>query len=638
MAKNKEKNRESPNAAFPGWWSSLLWPIVFLILITYFFSIYSTQEAGKISYSDFKKKVSQGQVAEVTFKGNEISGTFKKKSEINPRGREEAEKESRGNVEAIGDRHFKTVIPSLDDPQLLALLEKNEVIINAESGNGTWLTTLLVSVLPWVLLIGLFAYSSKKLGENIGGGGGGPFGFGKSRAKLYTKSDVKITFHDVAGLSNAKKELQEVVDFLKRPSKYRTLGGELPKGILLVGPPGTGKTLIAKATAGEAGVPFFSISGSEFVEMFVGVGAARVRDMFDRAKREAPSIIFIDEIDSIGRVRGTGLGGGHDEREQTLNQILSEMDGFAPHESVVVMAATNRPDVLDPALVRPGRFDSHITLELPQKKAREEILRIHTRKTPLADDVNLETIAARTVGFSGANLKNLVNEAVLLAARKDKHRVYAEDFDEARDKIIMGISRDELINAEERKLVAYHEAGHALLARLLPGADPLEKVTIIPHGQALGATEQTPEEDRYNLSRTYLLNRITIMLGGRVAEDIVFQDITSGSANDLKESTRLARRMVSQWGMSDKLGPVAFSRGEVHPFLGRELAEQKDFSEITARMIDEEIQKIMREMEKKAKDILQSNRDKLDVLAHALLEHETLSKEEVDQLLGFKKA
>jgi len=666
-----DKNKESPNAGFPDWWSGLLWPFVFLILVIYFFSIYGTQEVGKIPYSDFKTRVSLGQVAEITFKGNEITGRFKRRSEIEPNVHEEGKeskgareskkskgaKESKGGKESrdardaqeepeenkgnkgieeiIGNGHFKTIVPSPGDPQLLTLLEKNGVTINAEEGDRTWFTTLLVALLPWVLIIGIFVYSSKKLGDRIGGGGG-PFGFSKSRARLYTKADARVTFHDVAGLSNAKKELQEIVDFLKRPSKYRTLGGELPKGILLVGPPGTGKTLIARATAGEAGVPFFSISGSEFVEMFVGVGAARVRDMFDRAKKEAPSIIFIDEIDSIGRVRGAGLGGGHDEREQTLNQILSEMDGFAPHESVVVMAATNRPDVLDPALVRPGRFDSHITLELPQKKARGEILHIHTRKTPLSEDVNLETLAGRTVGFSGADLKNLVNEAVLLAARKDKNRVDAEDFDQARDKIIMGISRDELISDEERKLVAYHEAGHALLAILLPGTDPLEKVTIIPHGQSLGATEQTPEEDRYNLSRTYLLNRITIMLGGRVAEKIVFQDITSGSANDLKESTRLARRMVSQWGMSDKLGPVAFSRGELHPFLGRELAEQKDFSEITARMIDEEIQNIVQNMEKKAEDILKSNRDKLDILAHALLEHESLSKEEVDQLLGFK--
>ncbi|MEW5801226.1 MAG: ATP-dependent zinc metalloprotease FtsH [bacterium] len=629
-----EKNKEPPKLGFPGWWSSLLWLLVFLSLIVYFFSIYNTHGVNELSYSDFKTKVSQKQISEVTFKGREITGTFTRGGKAG-RARESRELEDANEI--TGSRHFKTVLPSVDDPQLLPLLEKNAVIIKAESGNSTWFPTLLIALLPWILIIGIFAYSTRKMGDRFGAGGsGGPIGFSKSKARLYTKSDIKVTFQDVAGLSNAKKELQEIVDFLKRPTKYRMLGGELPKGILLVGPPGTGKTLIARATAGEAGVPFFSISGSEFVEMFVGVGAARVRDMFGRAKKEAPSVIFIDEIDSIGRVRGTGLGGGHDEREQTLNQILSEMDGFAPHESVVVMAATNRPDVLDPALVRPGRFDRHITLELPQKKARREILGIHTRKMPLAEDADLDTLAGRTVGFSGADLKNLVNEAALTAARKDKHRVDAEDFDQARDKIILGIKRDELVSYEERKLVAYHEAGHTLLAMLLPGADPLEKVTIIPHGHSLGATEQTPEEDRYNLSRTYLLNRITIMLGGRVAEKIVFQDVTSGSADDLKESTRLARRMVSQWGMSDRLGPVTFSRGEPHPFLGRELTEQKDFSETTARLIDEEIQKIIQEMEKKAEKILQSKRDKLDALAQALLEHESLSKEEVNQILEIK--
>ncbi|MCL6584107.1 MAG: ATP-dependent zinc metalloprotease FtsH [bacterium] len=640
-----DRNREPPvPSGFPSWWSSLLWPIVFLILIVYFLGIYSGKEARTISYSEFKHRVGLGEVAEITFRGREITGIIKKvetspqelKKTTPPRVSQRSDKSLQEEEERISGQ-FKTIMPALDDPELLKLLEQHNVTIKAESADRSWFGTLLLTLLPWVLIIGLFAYGSRKLGDRLGGAAGGPFAFSKSRARLYTRSDIKITFQDVAGLSNAKKELQEIVDFLSKPSKYRVLGCELPKGILLVGPPGTGKTLIARATAGEAGVPFFSISGSEFVEMFVGVGAARVRDMFSRAKKEAPSIIFIDEIDSIGRVRGSGLGGGHDEREQTLNQILSEMDGFAPHESVVVMAATNRPDVLDPALVRPGRFDRHITLELPQRKARQQILEIHTRKMPLAEDVNLETLAARTVGFSGADLKNLVNEAALLAARKNKSRVEAEDFEQARDKIIMGVKRDEMVSERERKFIAYHEAGHALLAKLLPEADPLEKVTIIPRGRSLGATEQTPKEDRYNLSRTYLLNRIAILLAGRVAEKIVFQDITSGAADDLKEATRLARRMVSQWGMSDRLGPITFSRGETHPFLGRELAEQRDFSEITARLIDEEIQRIVREMEKRAEQILRSNRDRLDILAQGLLEHESLSNEEVDHLLGFKK-
>jgi cell division protease FtsH len=438
----------------------------------------------------------------------------------------------------------------------------------------------------------------------------------------------------VAGLDNAKKELQEIIDYLKTPSKFQELGGELPKGILLVGPPGVGKTLLAQATAGEADTPFYSISGSEFIEMFVGVGASRVRDMFKKAKKSAPSIIFIDEIDSIGRVRGTGLGGGHDEREQTLNQILAEMDGFSPHESVVIIAATNRPDVLDPALTRPGRFDRRIVLELPQRKARKEILKVHTFDVPLAEDVDLNKLAAKTVGFSGADLKNLINEAVLLAARKDKKQIEAEDLELARDKIILGIEREDVIEDEEKRMIAYHEAGHALVAVYYPGADPLEKVSIIPRGRSLGSTEQIPEEDRHNLSRSYLLGRIAVMIGGRAAEKIVFNDITSGAGDDLKKATQLARRMVCQWGMSEKLGPVTFRHGETHPFLGREMADQKDFSDETARIIDEEVRNIVQDMEHKAIKILKSNRDKLDALVQSLLEDESLSKEEVDQVIS----
>jgi cell division protease FtsH len=437
----------------------------------------------------------------------------------------------------------------------------------------------------------------------------------------------------VAGLENAKKELQEIKEYLKDPSRFQTLGGELPRGLLLVGPPGVGKTLLAQATAGEADVPFYSISGSEFIEMFVGVGASRVRDMFKKAKKDAPAIIFIDEIDSIGRVRGTGLGGGHDEREQTLNQILAEMDGFAPQESVVVMAATNRPDVLDPALVRPGRFDRRITLDLPQKKARQKILETHTREVPLADDVDLENLAHRTPGLSGADLKNLVNEAALLAARKDKQKVEAEDFELARDKILLGLEREDVVKDEDKKMIACHEAGHALLAKLLPGSDPLQKVTIIPRGQSLGATEQIPEEERHNIKRSYLRNRLAIMLGGRVAEKIVFEDVSTGAADDLKKATELARRMVCQWGLSDKIGPVTFRLGETHPFLGRELTESRDISEHTARMIDEEIRNLVGKMEKMAEDVLTSNRDSLDALTEQLLEQETLSKEEVDNII-----
>jgi len=605
-------------------WTRFIWFLLIGLLVANAFRMFATADSLKLPYSEFKDKVSQGKVSEITIKGDKLTGRFKEPVMQASGGEDSGEKVARFE-------HFETVLPSFKDPGLIGLLDDNEVTIKAKSEEKSWLWTLLVSFLPWLLLIGFFLYTSKKFQERAGGG---LFGFGKSKAKVYTKATIDITYEDVAGLSNTKKELQEVVEFLRNPSKYMALGGQLPKGILLVGPPGTGKTLMARATAGEANVPFFSISGSEFIEMFVGVGASRVRDMFKNAKQEAPSIIFIDELDSIGRVRGTGLGGGHDEREQTLNQILSEKDGFSPQESVIVIAATNRPDVLDPALIRPGRFDRQITIELPQKKARSEILQIHAKNVPLGDDVDLEAIADRTVGFSGADLKNLVNEAALLAARKEKKRVEAEDFDQGRDKILMGIEREDMISDEEKRIIAYHEAGHALMARLLPGADPLQKVSIIPRGRSLGATEQIPEEDRHNVSQHYLLNRMAILLGGRATEKIAFHDITSGAGDDLKKATELARRMVCQWGMSEKLGPVTFRQGEPHPFLGREIAEQRDFSEETARIIDEEVRRITGEMESKAEDMVTSNRDALDSIVKELLDHETLSKEDIDRLLA----
>jgi cell division protease FtsH len=609
-------------------WRVLIWIGVFWLITFYFFGQIGHVDRMEMSYTAFKQSVDQGNVAEITVKGSEITGKFKKPV------KGEARSTFFGKKQTPKYEHFQTTLPSFQDPELMNLLEKKNVIIKAESQQHSGLWTLVVSILPWVLIIGFFVYTGKKFQDRAGGG---IFGFGKSKAKLYTKSMSNVTFQDVAGLANAKKELQEVVDYLKEPSKFTALGGELPRGLLLVGPPGVGKTLMARGIAGEADVPFFSISGSEFIEMFVGVGASRVRDMFKNAKKEAPSIIFIDELDSIGRIRGTGLGGGHDEREQTLNQILSEMDGFSPHESVIVIAATNRPDVLDPALIRPGRFDRQITVELPQRRARKEILQVHTREVPLAKDVDLDEVAGMTAGFSGADLKNLVNEAALLGTRKQENKVNAKDFDEARDKIIMGIEREDVIKDEEKKVIAYHEGGHALVARLLPGADPLEKVTIIPRGRSLGATEQIPEEDRHNFSRSYLLNRIAIMLGGRAAEKVVFDDITSGAGDDLKKATQLARRMVCQWGMSDRLGPVTFRQGETHPFLGREMAEQKDFSEETAKLIDEEVRRIIQDMEKKAAGILGSNLDKLDALAEGLLEHETLSREEIDEILGSER-
>jgi len=627
-----------PLAKKPLNWRTLIWVILSWLLLLYLFGgLFSPTPAERtISYTEFKQKVKDGRVVEVTLKGNEITGKLKQA----PSGKEKPKSVEKKSIFQIFQKsetrsdYFKTVKPALQDPELLPLLEKNNVTIRAETEQRSWWSTLLISMLPWVLILGLIYYASKKMQERMAGGkGGGIFGFSKSKARLFDKKSIDVTYNDVAGLENAKKELQEVKEYLKDPSKFKTLGGELPKGILLVGPPGVGKTLLAQATAGEADVPFYSISGSEFIEMFVGVGASRVRDMFEKAKKDAPTIIFIDEIDSIGRVRGTGLGGGHDEREQTLNQILAEMDGFAPHESVIVMAATNRPDVLDPALIRPGRFDRRITLNLPQKKARRQILETHSRDVPLADDVNLENLAQRTPGFSGADLKNLVNEAALLAARKNKQKVESEDFDEAHDKILMGLEREDVIKDEDKKMVACHEAGHALLAELLPGADPLQKVTIIPRGMSLGATEQLPQEEHHNIKRSYLLNRLAIMLGGRAAEKIVFEDVSTGAADDLKKATELARRMVCQWGMSDKIGPVTFRVGETHPFLGRELTESRDFSEHTARLIDEEIKSIVGKMEKRAEETLEANRDSLDALSEQLLEHETLTKEEVDKIL-----
>jgi len=619
---------DNPQKSLPNWSEgkrNLLWFGILLLFFLFYFGPYLGPQAKQIAYSSFKQHLTKGNVSAVTVRDEEVSGTFKKPMEMG----------SGENIVKV--KQFKTILPSFGDPKLLSLLEKNEVTINTESEERSWFATLLISLLPWLIIIGFFVWSSKRLQQRMGGfGKGGPFSFGKSKAKLYQRSSSDVTFKDIAGLHNAKKELNEIVEYLKDPSKFKDLGGELPTGILLVGPPGTGKTLMSRAVAGEANVPFYSISGSEFIEMFVGVGASRVRDMFEKAKKDAPTIIFIDELDSIGRVRGTGLGGGHDEREQTLNQILAEMDGFSPHESVVVMAATNRPDVLDPALIRPGRFDRRVVIDRPDKRARKEILEIHTRETPLAKDVDLELVAAASVGFSGADLKNLVNEAALYAGRKDKDRIEAEDFDLALDKIRLGIEREDYISDKDKEIIAYHEAGHALMAKLLPKADPLKKVSIIPRGRALGATEQLPDEDRYNLSRSYLLDRIAVMLGGRAAEKLVFHDLTSGAGDDLKQATQLARRMVCQWGMSEKLGPVTFRQGETHPFLGREMAEARDFSEETARIIDDEIRRIIREQEEKAEGLLDSNRDKLDTLAEALLEHEIMENQEIDQLLSSK--
>lgn len=605
-------------------WRYVLWFFLLWIAFTYIFRTFNHTDRANLSYTEFKQQIKKENVKTVTIKGSDVKGSFMNPYIVTTHSGKDSTKFA----------FFSTTLPSIDDPTLMSLMEKHKVIIKAESEGGSWLPLILIGVLPWVLIIGYFVYAQKRMQGTLKGMGGGVFGIGKSRAKRYEKTSSEVKYDDVADLESAKQDLREIVDYLKEPEKFTQLGADIPKGILLMGAPGTGKTLLAKATAGEAGAPFFSISGSEFIEMFVGVGASRVRDMFENAKRNAPSIIFIDEIDSVGRARGTGLGGGHDEREQTLNQILSEMDGFEPHESVVVIAATNRPDVLDAALTRPGRFDRQITLDLPQKNARQKILEIHSREMPLADDIDLRNIAVRSVGFSGADLKNLVNEAALLAGRKKKKNVDMEDFDQARDKILLGNVREEMLGEDEKKIVSYHEAGHALIAWLLPDMDPLQKVTIIPRGRSLGATELLQETERYNYSRTYLLKRIQVMLGGRAAEKFVFNDLTNGAADDLKKITQLVRKMVCLWGMSDKLGPVAFRHGEEHLFLGREMAQQKDFSEHTAQIIDEEIQRIIQEAENIAIDLLDKNKKQLEKLASALLENETLDRREMDELLG----
>ncbi|MCL4195801.1 MAG: ATP-dependent zinc metalloprotease FtsH, partial [Thermoguttaceae bacterium] len=492
-----------------------------------------------------------------------------------------------------------------------------------EPADSTDLLLAASFILPLLLLVGIWVMF-RRTRDQVLGGGGILAGFSKSPAKRYESGDKPVTFDDVAGLESVKGELQEIVEFLKDPKKFQRLGGRVPKGVLLNGPPGTGKTLLGRAVAGEAGVPFFSISGSEFIQMFVGVGASRVRDMFQTAKENSPSILFIDEIDAVGRIRGAGLGGGHDEREQTLNQILSEMDGFSPNESVIVVAATNRPDVLDPALLRPGRFDRHITVDRPNLKGRLAIFKVHCRNVPLADDVDLERLAAGTVGLTGADIRNLVNEAALWATRSGKDAVDMADFEYARDKVLMGPKREEVLSGKEKTMTAYHEAGHVLLVWLIGGSDRVHKVSIIPRGRALGATQLLPEEDRVNISEGELHTRISFLMGGRAAEKLVFNEFTAGAEDDLKRATQLARRMVMHWGMSPRLGPVAFRAGEVHPFLGRDMGEPREYSESTAQLIDEEVSRILRNATERAEQLLAEHRVKLDGLASALEREETL--------------
>ncbi len=558
-----------------------------------------------ISYSDFLDKIDRGEVVSVTIRGNKVKGTL------------------------ITNEPFQTYIPK--DAKITPLLREHKVRIRVEpEEESPWYMTVLVSWFPMILLIAVWIFFMRQMQA----GGGKAFSFGRSKARLINDQTKKVTFKDVAGVEEAKEEVQEIVDFLKNPQKFTKLGGKIPKGVLLVGPPGTGKTLLAKAIAGEAGVPFFSISGSEFVEMFVGVGAARVRDLFQQAKRSAPCIIFIDEIDAVGRYRGAGLGGGHDEREQTLNQLLVEMDGFDASEGVILIAATNRPDVLDPALLRPGRFDRQVIVPMPDVRGREEILKVHAKNVPLAENVDLSVIARGTPGFSGADLANLVNEAALLAARKGKEKVEMDDFEEAKDKVLMGKERKSMvISEEEKKLTAYHEAGHALVAKLLPGSDPVHKVSIIPRGKALGVTQQLPMDEKYTYSKKYLLTRLAVLLGGRAAEEIIFNDYTTGAGNDLAQATELVRKMVCNWGMSEKIGPVTFGRREEHIFLGKELVQSRDYSEETARAIDEEIKNTVSRTYHEVKNLLTKHIDLLHKIAGLLLEKETIDGATLDKIV-----
>ncbi len=584
-----------------------LWLVICLILLL-IFNIFSQGPSNEKEYvfSDFWARVEKGEIAEVTVKGNEYRGKLQ------------------------DGTTFRTYAP--DDRELLPEIRKRGIKITAKPVDGNpWYLQALYSWLPITVFIGLWIFFMRQMQ----GGGAKALSFGKSRARLMSDKQAKVTFADVAGVDEAKEELQEIIEFLKDPQKFQKLGGRIPKGVLLMGPPGTGKTLMARAIAGEANVPFFSISGSDFVEMFVGVGASRVRDLFEQGKKNAPCIIFMDEIDAVGRHRGAGLGGGHDEREQTLNQLLVEMDGFESNDGVILIAATNRPDVLDPALLRPGRFDRQVVVARPDVRGRVGIFKVHTKKIPLSPDVVLETLARGTPGFSGADLANLVNEAALLAARKNKKLVDMVDFESAKDKVLMGVERKSMVISEkERRVTAYHEGGHALVAKLIPGTDPIHKVTIIPRGRALGVTQQLPLEDKHNYPREFLWNEIAILMGGRVAEEIVLGEITTGAGNDIERATELARKMVCEWGMSDRLGPLTYGKREEMIFLGREIAQHQDYSESTAVEIDREVRRLVMENYEQARDLIKSRLPTLHALAAALLEKEVLDGPEIDAIVA----
>ena len=623
-----DRNKKNNNNEFQ--WkkaskTGLIW--VGILLLAVIFSSWwpnTRPEEVEISYDVYKRLLNEDKFVsgKVTLKENLFQGVLRD------------EESFQAQKVAARSRYVRTNLPYLDD-SVVKEWEEHHVPIRFIESSDDW-SLVLINMLPWILILGAWIFIARRM-QGGAGGGGGLFNFGKSKAKMLTEDKAKVTFDDVAGADEAKMELQEIIEFLKEPGKFTKLGGKIPKGALLLGPPGTGKTLLAKAVAGEAGVPFFSMSGADFVEMFVGVGASRVRDLFEVGRKNAPCIIFIDEIDAVGRHRGAGLGGGHDEREQTLNQLLVEMDGFDTKEGVILIAATNRPDVLDAALLRPGRFDRQIVVDNPDVRGREGILKVHSKNVPLDDSVNLEALAKGTPGLSGADIANLVNEAALLAARKDKDKVGMADFEEAKDKIMMGMERKSmLITDEEKKTTAYHESGHVLVARLIPGSDPVHKVTIIPRGRALGVTAYLPLDERHTYSREYLEGRLAQLLGGRAAEKLIFNQLTTGAGNDIERATAMARKMVCEWGMSDKLGPVTFGKKDQEIFLGREIAQHRDYSEEVAREIDAEVRRIVMEAQNLAEKLLKENLDSLHALANALLEHEILDSEQIDMVIAGK--
>lgn len=594
------------------WQTAIIWTLV-VILVWFGYQYFAAQgsRAANIPYSVFIRELRIRNIEKVTISERSIKGSFR----------------TSVSYEGKNYNDFSTLIP-FEDPKLSDELIKYNVEIVAKQ-RSSWLEVVM-GFFPWLILIGIWFLFLRQMqsGQNRA------LGFGRSRAKIVLENKPSTTFNDVAGVEEAKQELEEVIEFLKEPRKFTRLGGRIPKGVLLLGPPGTGKTLMARAVAGEAGVPFISISGSDFVEMFVGVGASRVRDLFEQAKKNSPCIVFIDEIDAVGRLRGAGLGGGHDEREQTLNQLLVEMDGFEVNEGIILMAATNRPDILDPALLRPGRFDRVVVLDRPDVRGRLGILKVHTRKTPLAPDVNLDVLARGTPGFSGADLANMCNEAALLAARRNRNKISMQEFEDAKDKLLMGVERKSLIISDnEKRLTAYHECGHVLVSKFLPEMDPIHKVTIIPRGMALGVTQALPIDERRTYSKTYCFNQLAFMLGGRVAEKLILGDLSTGSGNDIEKATKLARKMVCEWGMSDKLGPLTYGEKQEEIFLGREIGMHRDYSEETARDIDEEVKNIIKKAEAIAEEIIKNNIETLKKLAEKLLEKEILTGEEIDNII-----